>query len=186
MQLIVCIGQPYLCNAPEFFGIWPQFLAVFSRFTVKPTAVSYVAIATDCNGAQLRVSGPAAPLHGRAHALTFPLRFDVLCPVTCDAGWAPENGKCAKCPEGTFVGKGSTKLSCADFKCAAGTTDHDSNPATPCVKCTLGVDFTDKPGNVGSCKAATKCKAGQDPNGSASTYLATPLGVGSVVYRGYE
>ena len=73
--------------------------------------------------------------------------------------------------------------------CPAGTTDHDSDPVTKCAPCKAGVGYTDKPGNVGSCKAATKCKAGQVANGSYHL-PRHPLGVGSVVYcymyMGYE
>ena len=81
--------------------------------------------------------------------------------IPCIAGSAPSTGgACAKCQAGTFAKTGESQP-CADLKCPAGTTDHDSNPTTPCVKCTVGVDFTDKPGNAGNCTAVKKCKAGQ-------------------------
>ena len=82
--------------------------------------------------------------------------------MACDAGSAPDSsGKCGKCPKGTFAKKGETKA-CGNLKCAAGTTDHDSNPATPCVPCNLGVGFTDQPGNAGKCKPVQKCAAGTE------------------------
>ena len=53
---------------------------------LAPVSWPYVAIATDCIGAQLRVSGPAVPLHDRANALTFALRFGVPSYVRCWLG----------------------------------------------------------------------------------------------------
>ena len=82
--------------------------------------------------------------------------------LVCNAGSAKDaNGKCAKCPKGTFAKAGETKA-CADLKCPVGTTDHDSNPATPCVACNLGVGFTDKPGNADKCTPVRKCAAGKE------------------------
>ena len=84
------------------------------------------------------------------------------CTGSCNAGSAPDSsGKCGKCPAGSFAKKGGTKA-CADLKCPAGTTDHDSNPATPCVPCNLGIGFADKSGNVGKCKSVQKCAAGKE------------------------
>ena len=87
--------------------------------------------------------------------------------VECEAGSAPKASceaggtrPCEKCPYGTFAAKGGAKA-CADAKCAAGTTDHDSNPATPCANCTRGT-YTDWPGNIGACRNVTKCAAGTE------------------------
>ena len=87
--------------------------------------------------------------------------------VDCEAGSAPKASceaggtrPCEKCPYGTFAEKGGAKA-CADAKCAAGTTDHDSDPATPCANCTRGT-YTDWPGNTGKCRNVTKCAAGTE------------------------
>ena len=90
-----------------------------------------------------------------------PFACDVPKMPKCPAGTAPNGFACDKCPAGTYAPKDGTK-GCADVKCAAGKTDHDKDPATPCVACNLGVGYTDEPGNVGKCKPVQKCAAGKE------------------------
>eukprot|EP00727_Mastigamoeba_balamuthi_P013704 m51a1_g8957 putative serine threonine kinase (2606) ;mRNA; f:1042935-1051690 len=41
-------------------------------------------------------------------------------------------------PVGLYMAAGSTSAYCSNYACATGTYDHDSNPATACIKCTAG------------------------------------------------
>jgi hypothetical protein len=92
---------------------------------------------------------------------------DRLCAI-CPAGSAvSSDGQCRACSPGAYTADG-TAGDCADFVCAAGTTDDDKNPATTCKPCRAGLTYADVAGLV-ACKDVSVCPAGQEPRRQATT-----------------
>ena len=89
---------------------------------------------------------------------------------TCAAGEAHDsNQKCARCDAGTFAEGGKDTKPCEESKCPAGTTDHDSNPATPCTPCAVGVGYT----STASARAGTHTHASTHAHARARAHART-------------
>ncbi|EGD76003.1 hypothetical protein PTSG_00710 [Salpingoeca rosetta] len=52
----------------------------------------------------------------------------------CPAGTVGDGAQCAQCSPGVYVPEGSVP-DCEQYACEEGYTDHDFDPATPCVPC---------------------------------------------------
>eukprot|EP00049_Salpingoeca_infusionum_P005056 m.87691 g.87691 ORF g.87691 m.87691 type:complete len:2043 (+) comp12838_c5_seq1:84-6212(+) len=80
----------------------------------------------------------------------------------CDAGSVLFAGICTACPSGTYVPQGQAGK-CSSFTCESGTTDHDSNAATPCVECLSSCSpgsYLSKPCTATSNRVCTTCTKG--------------------------